>query len=271
MQNLNVITTIQEIYEKEIKSPSITNVKPTMSIEDGIVVERTFEDQVKEKYRNGEISLQKYDFKEVNFNTRLNIESSEEVKNKVITNLPDIEGNKPEVQEHTVNIMVTKTEYYGGSITIKYLTEEEKETKIAEIEEKFSDRYVYSDYDIEKELQYLDNCEVDIDVVKEDYYDDVSDIVCYNYDDEFGDESIEERREVIYVYIVSKKENYIKKVIQNPKMIPYAEYIFETENTLILLESKGDFNTLKENYTDILSIEESNEEGFFKIIFNKFY
>lgn len=271
MQNLNVITTIQEIYEKEVKSPNITNINK-ISIEDSAIIERVYDQEVRDKYKKGEITLHKYDFKEVNFNTRLDIKSDTDIGDKVISGVKDIEGNKPEVKERTVNVMVTKTEYYGGSVTIKYLTEEEKEKKIEEIEEKFMDRYCYSDYDLDDELQYLDKCEVDVDVVRDDYYDDVADIVCENYEEEFGDESLEERRDSIYVYIVSKKENYLRKVVHNPNMIPYAEYIFETENTVILIESQIDFNLLNKYYNNILSIEkEGEEEGFFKIIFNNFY
>lgn len=273
MQNLNVITTIQEVYEKEVKSSNITNINPKMSIEDAVVIEREYEEQVKEKYRRGDISLQEYDFKETKFVTRLDINSDIEGEDKVVcTDLPDLKGECPEVGEYIVNVMVTKTEYYGGSVTIKYLTEEEKEQKISEIEQQFLDRYYYSDYDIENELQYLDKCEVDVDLMKDDYYDDVTEIVCDDYESEFGDESLEERREVIYAYIVSKKENYIKKVVQNPKMTPYAEYIFETENTLILLDSKRAFDMLNKNFSNILFIQADNsEEGFFKIVFDKFF
>lgn len=263
---LKTKTIIREIVEKEVYSPEII-VQGFLSEDEMNEIKNTHCKIVKQEYDNC-CHLNGYQKKETQFFTSLDETPIDTIKPNVIN---DLEAIDKKINKEVVSFQVTKIETYGASFNISYLNKEEKKQKIEELQSKLEDRYVYSDGDMEKELEYLDECDVEVDVVENKNYNEIGDTISNNFEKEFGKESIYERRESVSCYILDRNKNYIKDIISNKKMEDYSEFIIETQSNIILLKSKKDYDTVMQNKNSIIEIQEDSDFNKFLIIFEQLY
>lgn len=269
--HVKAITTITKIYEKDIVSPNIA-IGREINREEMRDIENLHQKSVQEAYDKGDIYMNEYEHKDTYFKTRLDINDEDRnVDEYKFSTCLDIEGVMPEVKTECVSFEITKTERYGVSFDIAYLTEEERDKKVDELMNHLHDRYIDCDGDIE-ELDYIDgSCEMDVDEVSNEYYSGGEDHV-NDFEEEFGNDSVLKRRKEIDCFILDRNtSNYIQTILMHKEMHSYSEYIVETKNHIILLGSKGDYEYLLDHMKEIIKIEECGNFNRFLIIFKQFY